>query len=297
MFAVPYRNRGYRAAARPAGPMTGLGSRSARSEKESPRLAVSTSITPSYRIRAIPTGGLRGVSGRACGCGDALVGTRADVGIPGRGQPEPGDGLDDRLTHALGGSATLILLASKNSAASPWVRREVEYWRGLGRHEILIAHTGEGIVWPLGAADFDWDRTHGLSEEVFGGTFTTMPAWVNLARARRHPRLHASTVHAGAVALAAAILGVEPQSLLVHERRRLRLRAATAVAAAVAAVTTVVVSLLASHLATQAYQQRQVMSPSPCCPPPNVSARSMRPCCSPLPPTVQHPTQLPATAW
>jgi WD40 repeat protein len=170
----------------------------------------------------------------------------------------PGDGLDDRLKDALDGSAALILLASKNSATSWWVREEVEHWRGLDRREVLIAHTGEGIAWPPGAADFDWNRTQALSEEVFGGTFTAEPAWVDLARARRHPRLHAGTVRDGAAALAAAILGVDKESLLVHERRRQRIRVATAMAAAVTAVTTVVVSLLASNLATQNKQQAQL---------------------------------------
>ncbi len=164
----------------------------------------------------------------------------------------PGDGLDRRLTHAIDGSAALILLASESSAASAWVRREVEYWRSLGRGEVLIAHTGEGIAWSAGSADFDWDRTEALSEETFGGMFMAVPAWVDLARARRHPRLAARTVRAGATALAAAILGVDPQSLLVHERRRQRARVAMAVAAAVTAITTAVASLLASNLATTA---------------------------------------------
>jgi len=170
----------------------------------------------------------------------------------------PGDGLDDRLKHALNQSAALILLASKNSATSWWVREEVEHWRGLGRREVLIAHTGEGIAWPLGASDFDWDRTHALSEEVFGGTFTTVPAWVDLARARRHPRLHAGTVRDGAAALASAILGVDKESLTVHERRRQRVRVATAAVAAATAVTTAAVSLLASNLATRNEQQARL---------------------------------------
>ena len=169
----------------------------------------------------------------------------------------PGDGLDDRLTRALDGSAALILLASKNSAASWWVRKEVEYWRGIGR-QILIARTGERIVWPPGAADFDWDQTDALPEEVLRGAFAKDPVREDLARARRHPRLHAGTVRDGAAALAAAILGVDKDSLLVHERRRQRVRVATAVVAAVTAVTTAVVSLVALNLKTQNGHQQQL---------------------------------------
>jgi WD40 repeat protein len=170
----------------------------------------------------------------------------------------PGDDLDGRLIAALDSSATLILLASKKSAASWWVRREVEYWQGLGRREVLIAHTGEGIVWSPSTADFDWDRTRALSREALGGAFTAYPAWVELATARRHPRLHAGIVQAGAAALAASILGVEKEALITRERRRQHARIATVTTTVIAVAAITVVSLLASSLATQEGEQAQL---------------------------------------
>ena len=104
----------------------------------------------------------------------------------------PGDGLDDRLAHALERSAAFILLASPECAASPWVRMEVEHWRNLGRGEILIARTGGDIIWPHGAPDFDWDRTRALSADVFRGAFATEPAWVDLTSAGHRSRRRVS---------------------------------------------------------------------------------------------------------
>jgi WD40 repeat protein len=174
-----------------------------------------------------------------------------------------GQALDDRLKDALDHSATLILLASESSAASPWVRREVRYFRGLGR-EILIANAGRidgndnGIRWSTVAADFDWDASPVLSDVMLGGAFTAEPAWEDLSKARWHPFLHPGIVRDGAASLAASILGVAKESLLVREARRQRARVAVAVVAAAAVVATATVSLLASSLATQESGQEKL---------------------------------------
>ncbi|WP_433272161.1 TIR domain-containing protein [Actinosynnema sp. CS-041913] len=109
------------------------------------------------------------------------------------------------IGEALRESRYFILLASPEAARSPWVAREVGYWRAeRERGTFLIGLTGGAIVWDEEAGDFDWERTTALPEAL-RGWFTAEPLWVDLSWARdpaelsvRHSRFRFAVATLGA---------------------------------------------------------------------------------------------------
>ena len=124
-----------------------------------------------------------------------------------------------------------ILLASPESAASPWVRDELKYWlENRGCEQFLIVLTSGEIVWAKGDHDFDWTKTTALNHEALSGKFPEEPLWVDCSWARdldelsikRHDRF------ADAVATLASPLHGRSKSELFGEdlrqhRRQMRL--------------------------------------------------------------------------
>ncbi|MGH4024600.1 MAG: TIR domain-containing protein [Pseudonocardiaceae bacterium] len=89
------------------------------------------------------------------------------------------------IAAALRDSRFFVLMASPESAASPWVQREVEFWQThRGPDTFLIVLTEGTIVWDPAACDFDWDRTTALPQRL-RGWFRTEPLWVRLDWARQ----------------------------------------------------------------------------------------------------------------
>ena len=61
------------------------------------------------------------------------------------------------IEQALGQSRFLILLASPEAAASPWVNKEVAYWlEHKGADTLLIAVTDGTLAWDNSIGDFAW---------------------------------------------------------------------------------------------------------------------------------------------
>lgn len=90
----------------------------------------------------------------------------------------PDPDLSARLLNVLDQSQHLILLASKEAAASVWVNQEVEHWvRHRGVSDILIVRTSGVIRW--GDGDFDWDATDALPAAL-RGAFPKEPLWLDL---------------------------------------------------------------------------------------------------------------------
>ncbi|WP_405735578.1 TIR domain-containing protein [Streptomyces sp. NBC_00028] len=84
------------------------------------------------------------------------------------------------IERALGDSEYLVLLASPESAESPWVGQEVTWWRQGPRPEnLLIVVTGGELHWDHAGGDFDWERTDCLPEAL-RGHFAEEPRWVDL---------------------------------------------------------------------------------------------------------------------
>ncbi len=129
------------------------------------------------------------------------------------------------IVEALDSSRYLILLASPESAASPWVTKEVGHWcgRDVRRPYLLIALTGGEISWSTEANDFDWSTTTALTP-MLRGMFDDQPRYVDLRWARTSESL--SLAYPGfrdAIAdLAATIHGVPKDEIAGEEVRQHR---------------------------------------------------------------------------
>jgi WD40 repeat protein len=156
--------------------------------------------------------------------------------------------LPDELRRAIQSSQWLVLLASPEAAASPWVREEVRAWlaKDPAAGRVLIALTGGRIV---AAADggIDPAATDALPAELVAA-LTHVPLWTDLTEA--HGRRRLGDVVAD---LAAPIQGVDKDTLIGEQVRQQR-RALRTALGAVALVTTLAV--VASTLAVVAFRAR-----------------------------------------
>jgi FOG: WD40 repeat len=96
--------------------------------------------------------------------------------------------IEDTLTS----SEWFILLASSEAAASPWVGKEVEFWRQNRTVEkLLIVQTDGNVAWDEAANDFDWAQTTALPRQL-AHAFDGEPRWIDARWARTaahtHPR-------------------------------------------------------------------------------------------------------------
>src|SRR5262245_10323577 len=114
-------------------------------------------------------------------------------------------GLWAAIEKALGSAEHFILLASPESAASPWVRKEIDWWlQHRSMQTMLVLLTGGDLFWDSSANDFDWKRTTAISSEL-GGRFPTEPLYVDLRWAKaegtfslRSPRFRAAVLDVAA---------------------------------------------------------------------------------------------------
>ncbi len=89
------------------------------------------------------------------------------------------------IEQALDSSRWLILMASPESAQSPWVAKEIGWWRERRpASHILIAVTDGELIWDASASDLDWAASTALSKEALGHAFGQEPRWVDLRWAR-----------------------------------------------------------------------------------------------------------------
>jgi WD40 repeat protein len=161
------------------------------------------------------------------------------------------------IEAALAQSDYFLLMASPESARSPWVNREVQWWldhRSVDR--LLIVVTGGELVWASHDRDFDWERTSALPP-LLRGRFEDEPLYVDLRWARdendlslRHSRFRAVVLDV------AAPLHQRPKDELdgedVRQYRRTR-QIAWAAGTSLAALT-----VIASGSAYVAIRQRQL---------------------------------------
>src|SRR5262245_54778625 len=83
------------------------------------------------------------------------------------------------IEKALTGSKWFVLIASPDSARSPWVEKEIDFWcthKALER--LLIVHTAGEIAWDSAVRDFDWTRSDAIPKRL-SGVFQEEPRWVN----------------------------------------------------------------------------------------------------------------------
>ncbi|WP_203183997.1 toll/interleukin-1 receptor domain-containing protein [Streptomyces pratensis] len=122
------------------------------------------------------------------------------------------------IQRELARSRYLILLASPDAAASPWVAKEIDYWlRERDTEHLLIAVVGGEIKWDDSAEDFDWRKTTCLPRNL-AGHFTAAPLWVDLREIeeRGHLSLRYPPFRAAVATLAAPLHG-RPKEELEHD--------------------------------------------------------------------------------
>jgi tetratricopeptide (TPR) repeat protein len=126
------------------------------------------------------------------------------------------------IETALGNSRFLILLASPEAAASPWVNKEISSWLDhKSADTLLIALTDGELSWDNATGDFAACERMPLPP-VLAGRFASEPKWVDLRAYRdgANPR-DARFIEAGAD-FAAAIRGMPKEDLLSQEVRQQR---------------------------------------------------------------------------
>ena len=124
------------------------------------------------------------------------------------------------IEDALSDSRFLILIASAQSAASPWVGKEIDYWLAhKSADTLLIAVTGGEIRWRDG--DFDWSPETPLPPAL-KRKFHAEPKWVDLRDYRVNAPARDSKFLDRAADLAATIHGIPKEDLLSQEVRQQR---------------------------------------------------------------------------
>jgi tetratricopeptide (TPR) repeat protein len=126
------------------------------------------------------------------------------------------------IENALGESRFLMLLASPEAAASPWVEKEVSHWlERKGIDSLLIAVTAGDIAWDAAANDFAWREGTPLPAAL-KGRFAVEPKWVDLRPYRDGANAREARFIDLGANFAAAIRGVPKEDLLSQEVRQQR---------------------------------------------------------------------------
>ena len=165
-------------------------------------------------------------------------------------------GLWSTIEEALRSSEFLILLASPGSAASPWVEREVAFWKSQRPLDRLILLLTDGeILWDNAAADFEWARTVSLPGALCA-TYAEEPLYIDLRWVKeetdlslRHPRF----IDAVAT-LAATLHGASKEDVVGEEIRQYR-RTRTVIWSTAAVLSTLLVGICLAGFLTYKYRK------------------------------------------
>jgi WD40 repeat protein len=159
------------------------------------------------------------------------------------------------IERALAQARYFVLLASPEAARSPWVEREVRWWRAhRGGDTVLVVLTDGELVWDESVGDFDAHGTNAIPRGL-RGWFAAEPLWVDLrwARDERHVSLRNPGFRDAVADLAAPLRGL-PKDELVGEDIRQHRRVRRLARGAVALLT--LLAVLASSAAVVAVAQR-----------------------------------------
>jgi len=162
--------------------------------------------------------------------------------------------LSGAITRALDDTRFLVLLASPESARSPWVDKEVAYWcdRRHGPEQLIVVVTDGEFVWDEVAGRLT-ESSDAVSAAV-RSRFITEPLYVDLrwARAASELSLRESRFRSAIVLIAATIRGVAPADLesedvRLHRRARRLARSAVATVLMLALVASVAAVVAVSN--------------------------------------------------
>jgi hypothetical protein len=143
------------------------------------------------------------------------------------------------IEGALNQSRYLILLASREAAASPWVNKEVAFWlEHKGPGTLLIALTDGTLAWDQATGRFVRHDDMPLPPTL-AGHFAVEPKWVDLTAYREGSDKGDAKFTELAADFAATIHGMPKEDLLSQEVRQQR-RALTLAWSAAGALTILV---------------------------------------------------------
>jgi WD40 repeat protein len=131
-----------------------------------------------------------------------------------------GTRLWSRIEFGLSRSYWLILMASPESAQSPWVERELDWWvNNQPIDNIIIVHTAGQLRWDETLNDFSADST-AISPRL-RGVFPEEPVWATVPRTE-----HGANVDAAVLSITAAVRGIPVHELSsqAHREHRRTLR-------------------------------------------------------------------------
>jgi hypothetical protein len=134
------------------------------------------------------------------------------------------------IERNLARSQFFVLMASDQAAASPWVRKEVEWWlANRSADTLLIVVTQGEIAWGSAVNDFDWDKTTCLPPDLCG-RYREEPLYVDLRWAKQTPglTLRHGKFRDAVLTLAAPLYGRSKDELdseEIRQHRRFRLAA------------------------------------------------------------------------
>ncbi len=124
----------------------------------------------------------------------------------------------------LEGTRWFLLLASPQSANSPWCLQEVEWWLAHhGTERLLILVTGGDIEANDERTDFDWRRTTALPK-CLTGRFSQIPLWGDLRAVVRDrpPTMRDPEFRKAIVGVAATMRGIRRDELDAEDLRIFR---------------------------------------------------------------------------
>jgi len=126
--------------------------------------------------------------------------------------------LGEQIEAKLRQSAALVVICSPNSAMSPWVEKEIEYFAGLGRHAKIFAIIAEGApLWD----EQGRDATHACFPAAFHGNALAGDKLEPLAADARKGR---DGYRNAWLKVVAGIVGVSPGQLIDRDAKRQRQR-------------------------------------------------------------------------
>jgi hypothetical protein len=146
------------------------------------------------------------------------------------------------IETALSDSRHFILMASPAATKSPWVAREVSWWR---EHHpdpatMSLVRTSGTLTWDDEAGDFNRSVEENASPEALAGYFNAQPTWLDAQKLEPDRR---STDWRDAVGtIAARLLGLSKEAL-IDEDLRLRARALRLARSGVAALVVLLIAV------------------------------------------------------
>jgi TIR domain len=169
----------------------------------------------------------------------------------------------ETIETALSGSRFLILLASREAAASHWVCQEVEWWLANRSHSsILIALTDGDLSWDNAKHDF-LDGPDLAAPATLKGALKNEPFWIDLREYRLAPETATkgnSNFLAQAANFAAALQGIPKEDLLsaevTQQRRALSLAFAAGAVLLILAIAATWEAFVATNAQRLAERQR-----------------------------------------